>query len=49
MKTQINCTSRLEVLNVILKLDKYNIQYVENEGGILADIDNEKAWNIGLI
>ena len=49
MKTQINCTSRLQVLNVIRKLEKYDIQYVENEAGILADIDNEKAWSIGLI
>lgn len=49
MKTQINCTSRLEVLNVIRKLEKYDIQYVENEAGILADITPESAWNISLI
>ena len=48
MKTQINCTSRLEVLNAIRKLEKYNIEFIENEDGVLADIDNEKAWSIGF-
>jgi len=49
MKTQINCNSRLEVLTVIRKLEKYNIDFVENEQGILADITPEKAWNLSLI
>ena len=49
MKTQIDCTSRLEVFNVMRRLEKYNIQYGENESGILADCTPEKAWNIGLI
>lgn len=49
MKTQIDCASRLQVINVISKLERYDICYVENEAGILADITPEKAWNIGLI
>ena len=49
MKTQINCKSRLEVLNKIKTLEKYNIDYVENEQGILADITPETAFNICLI
>lgn len=49
MKTQINCNSRLEVLTVLRKLEKYGIDYIENEKGILADITPERAFNIGLI
>lgn len=49
MKTQINCNSRLEVINTILFLEKYDIDYIENEEGVLADITPERAWNIGLI
>ncbi len=49
MKTQINCTSRLQVLNTIIKLEKYKIEYIENEDGVLADMTPESAWNIGLI
>lgn len=49
MKTQINCNSRLEVLTAITKCEKYNIDYVENEQGVLADVTPEKAWNISLI
>ena len=49
MKTQIKCNSRLEVFNAILKLEKYNISYVENKQGISADITPEKAWCISLI
>ena len=49
MKTQINCNSRLEVLIIIIKLEKYNISFIENEKGILTDITPEKAWNISLI
>jgi hypothetical protein len=49
MKTQINCTSRLQVLNTISKLEKYRIDYVENENGILADIAPATAWSISLI
>ena len=49
MKTQINCASRLQVFNVINKLEKYEIDYVENEDGVLADVTPESAFNIGLI
>lgn len=49
MTTQINCTSRLEVLNTITKLEKYDISYSENEQGLLADVTPERAWNISLI
>jgi len=49
MKTQIICKSRLEVLHILLKLEKHNISYVENEDGIVADITPEKAWCISLI
>lgn len=49
MKTQINCTSRLEVLNVIRKLEKHDILYAENEYGIVANITPERAWCISLI
>ena len=49
METQINCTSRLEVLNLIRKLERLNISYIENEKGILADITPERAWNLSLI
>ena len=49
MKTQIKCTSKLEVLNAVKKCEKYNIDYIENEQGILANITPERAWNISLI
>jgi len=49
MKTQINCKTRLEVLHKLRILDKYNISYIENNDGILADITPEKAFNICLI
>ena len=49
MKTQIYCENRLQVLTCIRKLEKYNINYIENEFGILADITPESAFNISLI
>ena len=49
MQTQINITSRVGVLAAIVTLEKYNISYVENDRGILADMDPETAWNLSLI
>lgn len=49
MKTQIKCNSRLEVLNTILKLERLSIEYIENEQGVLVDIEPERAWAISLI
>jgi hypothetical protein len=42
MKTQIKCESRLEVLNLIMKLEKMNIEYSENVAGITANVEAEK-------
>ena len=49
MSTQIKCISRLDILNKMRTLEKYGIDYVENESGLKADITPEMAWNIGLI
>ena len=49
MKTQINCNSRLEAFNIIRKLERLDISFVENEDGFLADVTPEKAWNLSLI